>query len=39
MPSRSERQRRKLEATKGHAWVKRHHMDKVRPKPAKRKKR
>lgn len=29
MPARSERQRRFLFATKGKAWVKRHHFDKL----------
>lgn len=32
MPSRSEKQRRFLFATKGAAWVKRHHFDKLRRK-------
>lgn len=32
MPARSERQRRFLHAKFGHAWVKKHHYDKVVPK-------
>ena len=36
MPSRSKKQRRYLFATKGKAWVKRHHFDKVRRRKKKR---
>lgn len=30
MPAKSNKQRRYLEATKGHKWVKAHHFDKVK---------
>jgi hypothetical protein len=30
MPSKSDKQRRYLEKHKGHKWVKKHHMDKVK---------
>lgn len=32
-PARSRRQQRALYAKKGAAWVKRHHFDKLAPKP------
>jgi hypothetical protein len=36
MPAKSAKQRRYLYATKGKAWVKRHHFDKLRRRKKKR---
>jgi len=41
MPAKSDKQRKYLEATKGHEWVKEHHFDRVAkpdPKPSSKKK-
>ena len=35
MPDKSEAQRKFLNATKGHTWVKKHHYDNKGPLPAK----
>lgn len=38
MPAKSRKQQKYLYATKGEAWVKAHHFDKVEGKPVKKKK-